>query len=883
MNSLFLIAFLLAKPIIPPKQVISFLPPREERTGNLRGGEKNLLLNGDFRRVFQRAPAEWGGHEGISYNRRDAGHPHCLLTAIDFPQDAFASQYIPLDGRRITQLQFGVSAAWENVRRGHDHTNTCRASLNFFDAHGGSLGEGADLGQWTGTRDWQRYARLVAVPPDARRVQITLGLNGCSGRAWFTDARLETTRGDLTYRTPPDSRTDTRDWLQWEAPIEKTRSSSNVPPLSTSPLPASSFHEPPGSAGGNPFNPSAVNALDVSFLLDAPAGKHGYTGTRPDGHLYFADGTRARFWGVDIMADACFPNHLTAQHMCDRLARNGINIVRLHHIDAPWSKPGIIDPHFNDTQHLNAPALDRLDYFVAQLRKAGIYVYLDLLTNRHFKAGDKVRSGVQIEDGLKIVAHFDPRIKQLHKQYIRQLLTHVNPYTKLRWLDDPALALMEVINEDSLLYEDWYHLVPPAYKRDLRLLCRARDARADPQHEPFDAPTRRALYLIETDYYAEMRGYLRALGVRCATTGSNHWEDLGVALRADADTDYIDRHFYWDHPEGGFGYFQKFDNTPMLTNPIDNGLLPMLAQMRVADKPFVVTEWCFCWPNDYIAEGPMIGTLAACQQDWDAMIWFDFSGNIENGGQDWSDVIDNEFDLSNKPHVFGQWAAAALAFHRRDIAPHAAALTASASDADLFAGRLLGDGFALDAAFTHRLQTRLGVAHSQKARSDSASQGFLWQTPESRWNALSGVLTINTPCTVALVGFSGGMTVTFDTITLMPTTEFSALIVSSLDGMPLATSRHLLLTATARAENTGMVMTPGRTSVTNPGRTPIRVETVHGMMQLKRSTSAEGPAWKAYALDAHGDRREPIALMETAGATIFKIGAAPTLWVEFIR
>ena len=710
----------------------------------------DLILNGDFKKLFQGAPAEWGAHEGISHRRIDARHPHCLQTFLAFPQDAFASQYLPLDGRRIQQVRFGVEAAWKRVRGGRGPENTCRAALYFFDAHGSLLHDSVDLGTWTDTRDWQNYEREFPVPPNTRRIQITLGLNGCQGTAWFANARLQVTRGDPTYHTPPDSRTDTRGWFEWgsggrKGEKEKRRKGEEE----QSKLSRNNPVHPE-----NPVNPVYSSPLNVSFLLDAPAGRHGFTRAGADGHLVFADGTRARFWGVDMMADACFPSRVDAPRIAARLARNGVNIVRLHHIDAPWSNPNVFNPRRNDTQQLNPRSLDKLDYFVAQLRKSGIYVYLDLLTNRHFKAGDRVRNGVEIEDGLKIVAHFDPRIKLLHKKYIRQLLTHVNPYTHSRWLDDPALALMEVINEDSLLYEDWYYRVPPAYMRDLQGLCRHIDPRADPKREPFDAPTKHALYVLECGYYDEMRAYLRKLGVRCATTGSNHWEDLGVALRADARTDYIDRHFYWDHPEGGFGYFQKFDNTPMLTNPLDNGLVPLLSQMRVAGKPFVVTEWCFCWPNDHIAEGPLIGTLAACQQDWDVMIWFDFTG------ADWEDTIDNEFDLGNKPHVFGQWPACALMFYRRDIAPLPDVLTASANDADLFAGRTLNDGFPLDAAFTHRLQTRMGAARSQPALPlPFAPSGDVWKTEQSQWDAQKGVLTVNTPRSVALVGFTGGQTV----------------------------------------------------------------------------------------------------------------------------
>src|SRR5277367_4138039 len=43
----------------------------------------------------------------------------------------------------------------------------------------------------------------------------------------------------------------------------------------------------------------ARSPVDVSFLLDAPAGKHGFV--RAQGaHLVAGDGKRIRFWGVNV-------------------------------------------------------------------------------------------------------------------------------------------------------------------------------------------------------------------------------------------------------------------------------------------------------------------------------------------------------------------------------------------------------------------------------------------------------------------------------------------------------------------------------------------------------------------------------------------------------
>src|ERR1700722_4552123 len=43
----------------------------------------------------------------------------------------------------------------------------------------------------------------------------------------------------------------------------------------------------------------AHSPVDVSFLLDAPAGKHGFVRAQ-GGHLVTGDGARIRFWGVNV-------------------------------------------------------------------------------------------------------------------------------------------------------------------------------------------------------------------------------------------------------------------------------------------------------------------------------------------------------------------------------------------------------------------------------------------------------------------------------------------------------------------------------------------------------------------------------------------------------
>ena len=78
------------------------------------------------------------------------------------------------------------------------------------------------------------------------------------------------------------------------------------------------------------------------LVLDSPAGKHGFVKVK-DGHFYFEDGTRAKFWGTNLVFNACFPTHKQAEMLADRIAFFGFNAARLHHMDFYFEPKGIFE------------------------------------------------------------------------------------------------------------------------------------------------------------------------------------------------------------------------------------------------------------------------------------------------------------------------------------------------------------------------------------------------------------------------------------------------------------------------------------------------------------------------------------------------------------
>ncbi len=204
---------------------------------------------------------------------------------------------------------------------------------------------------------------------------------------------------------------------------------------------------------------------DPATVIDA----RGHLRASSDGHFYFErTGKRARFWGVNFTFNASFPpcpdepsfyngfgDTQSADKIARRLAKLGVNVVRFHHMDTSPSRDGIWDRNYypHDTQHLDPAQIRRLDYLISQLRKNGIYANINLKVGRHFGAGDGIDLTQAFSGNLSYfqgVANFDPRMIELQQDYARELLTHVNPYTGRTYAEDPAVAFVEIANEDSL-------------------------------------------------------------------------------------------------------------------------------------------------------------------------------------------------------------------------------------------------------------------------------------------------------------------------------------------------------------------------------------------------------------------------------------------------
>lgn len=208
---------------------------------------------------------------------------------------------------------------------------------------------------------------------------------------------------------------------------------------------------------------------DAGDLSPTPAGADGFIGARA-GHFHDEKGRRVRFLGVNLCYNANFPHKADAARVAARLRSYGVNIVRLCSMDAEHAPRGIFDARYRDRQHLDAGQLDRLDYLVHQLKRHGIYVNIPLHVGRTFRAADGFSDTERLPPYSGVVRYFEPRMLDLQKKYARELLTHYNPYTKTRYTEEPAVAVIELTNEDSLVGAAWgdtFSKLPPRYRDEL--------------------------------------------------------------------------------------------------------------------------------------------------------------------------------------------------------------------------------------------------------------------------------------------------------------------------------------------------------------------------------------------------------------------------------
>jgi hypothetical protein len=375
----------------------------------------------------------------------------------------------------------------------------------------------------------------------------------------------------------------------------------------------------------------------------------------------------------------------------------------------------------------------------------------------------------------------------------------------------------------------------------------------------------RFLETLQTATYAELTAHLRdELGVRALIGGSNFIETL-ADFRSNAGLDYLDAHAYWDHPVGGWSVTDPITNQSVLRRLArPDQPLAALARRQALDLPFAASEWAACWPNDHLAEFPLLLATTAAGQGWDAPMWFGLTGLPPAPAQS------GVFDQDNKPHARLAAALAALAFRRGDfpLLPVSNATTPSLPPWDNLKNLHPGD-----AHLTHRLLWSPAGATPATADATPPSNALRLLEPglavieSPRTRATLGELSLR-PAVSAGPGFQ-----------VSSPAAFAVVAATSLDSAPLENSRRVLLYIAARVENSGQTFRPFRRGLLSVGGPPMLAEPVRGHLTLAR---ADPRPHRLVPLDLHGRRAGPGTVHPVApdGTLTLPLDPGPALWFE---
>ena len=429
----------------------------------------------------------------------------------------------------------------------------------------------------------------------------------------------------------------------------------------------------------------ADNASSVAHLLDAPAGKHGFV--RVQGDEFVTDVGPICFNGTNLTGPANFPEHEVADRLADRFARLGINCVRLHFMDT-WYKnfmdtlrQGILDDATKTQRKLSPAQLDKLDYLIAAFKKRGIYVNMNLHVGRTLDARDGVPAGSPWAN--KTVGQFYSRCVELQREYAHDLLTHVNKYTGNAYTDEPAVAMIEISNEDRGLVQtrrrNSIKKLAKPFQEELKRQWNEWLKKKYPSNEvkyadgnapllnnfPKASPQFRKdfddfLWDNELAYWKGMRDYVRdtlkAKQPVSGTQAGNHYSPRDIQRQLD----YVDSHSYFHHPSGkGRGWVVK-----NVTNEWVAGgeslvhsmttLLNLEKTSHAPEKPFTVSEYGHPYPSPFSAEGQPLACAYGRKMGWDGIFQYSYNhypDDFEPQGMPWCifDCVANPAIISHFP------------------------------------------------------------------------------------------------------------------------------------------------------------------------------------------------------------------------------------------
>ncbi|NLF40898.1 glycoside hydrolase family 5 protein, partial [bacterium] len=402
--------------------------------------------------------------------------------------------------------------------------------------------------------------------------------------------------------------------------------------------------------------------LDLRGLNEREAGSQGAVFRRGDQFVFEKTGAPVAFWGVTACQNVWMMDKDDVDYLARRLAKMGVNMVRLHTSPFDESTPG--------------PVTRKIHYLVSALKKQGIYVGINwyCLACVHVKPAwdlPELPNGYQPMSALFCY----PRLQERYKAWARALFASTNEYTGMTLATDPAVAFIELIDEDNYFF---WTFAPKQFPEPVRAALETQFGdwlakrygsiqKAKEYWGPGPAPEgakddpasgRMTLYpasimtgadwavasrnarrmrdqveflvASQRGFFAMMRDWLRKdLGYRSCVVPTN-WKTADERVLGPLDKytylagDATARNCYFSGPfkeqngAFGFGPGDAYADRSVLNAPES----AIMLEMQYADYPHVATEGGWAMPNRYRSEGPLVMAAYGALQGTDGFCPF---------------------------------------------------------------------------------------------------------------------------------------------------------------------------------------------------------------------------------------------------------------------
>lgn len=653
-----------------------------------------------------------------------------------------------------------------------------------------------------------------------------------------------------------------------------------------------------------PFNPakddfSPTALLDLRSLNERVAGESGFVKADANGDFNYGNGQPLRFWAVNSMVGREKPWNQRplwrpgepdlARH-ARFLAKRGVNLVRLH----AQISPDIGKDKSSQITDVNQGERDWIWRAVAAYKKEGIYTCVSPYWGVPMKFLPKWNVPGDPGQSALGLLYFDPTLQKGYKSWLRSLYAEKNPYTGIPLAQDPSIAVIQIQNEDSLLFwtvnnikgeqrrnlgrlfGTWLKSKYGTLDAAIRTWDGNRLAGDDPANGVLDFHDIWEMTQVrqggmakrladQTEFYSRtmyafnksIAEYLRKdLGCKQLINAGN-WRTANTTLLGDQErwsytaneVDASNHYFTGIHqgPNTGWAIVNgdKFTSPSALFDPKS---LPINLK-QTSGRPMMVTESTWVMPAGYTTEAPFLIAAYQSLTGVDAYFWF------ATNDEEWTYPASANGYMPSQgkwlfatPDMMGTFPAAALMYRKGYLKRGAPVVVENRALADMWnrktpviaeeasydPNRDSGD-IALSSAIKAGISPLAFLAGPVLVKFDAdpsqsksmalnglvAKGGIRSVTGEIFSDPEKGFVTVDSPAAQGVAAFfDRKSSFTLSSIRFSSGNAYGAALAVSMDGLPLATSKKVLLQYGTQSRPSGWQERPATINLEGGKSTP---------------------------------------------------------------